>query len=370
MKTARQKNAVKILTAIISMILITVTSILSYINLSPIRNPEILLKKYINAVYNEDWETVYKNITIKRSPLVTKEKFLQYCSEIRFTQAAITDFETEKIKEENDLGYYSINYIADDNSTGTFYLTVKEINKGIYAVCPTKECFGTLSVYAACTTKITLNDTVLSSTNITETDPITNNQYTISKFTVENLLPGTYSLTAVNEYFEELTTEIVIDDDCNDTELYLEQTLNENSFNKLCSDSKDVISNIYNGVIHDNLNKESLPLSTSFSSEDYDSFISSVSDDLYKDNSNYNITEFEITDCKPKSGYKNMSFNCKSEEAIDITFAIDYNYTAKSPDYLGEQYTAKKSDTGYFYIQYILENGTWKISNLSQQIWV
>lgn len=370
MKTTRQKNKIKILTAIISIILITVTSLLLYINLAPIHNPEILLKKYINAVYNEDWKTVYNSITIKYSPFVTEETFLQYCPKIRFTQATITDFEAEKIKEENELHYYSINYIADDNSTGTFYLTVKEINKGKYAVCPTTGNFGTLSVYSAGTTKITLNDTELSSTDITETDPITNNQYTLSKFTIEDLLPGTYYLTAENEYFDKITTEIVIDDDCNDAELYLEQTMSENGFNKLCNDSKNIISNIYNGIIHNNLNKETLPLSTSFASEDYDAFINSISDDLCKDNPNYNITEFEITDCKPKNGHKGIKINSKKEDDIDIIFVIDYKYTAQNPDYLGEQYTAQKSDTGYFYIQYVLENGSWKINNISQQIGV
>ena len=75
MKTTRQKNKIKILTAIISIILITVTSLLLYINLAPIHNPEILLKKYINAVYNEDWKTVYNSITIKYSPFVTEETF-------------------------------------------------------------------------------------------------------------------------------------------------------------------------------------------------------------------------------------------------------------------------------------------------------
>lgn len=365
---------IKLILSVLIVILIAAAIVAIGIKSTPKYNPDKLLKQYIHAVSDEEWGTVYDVMTINGSPLISREAFINYCTEnpnaMSLTSSPLVDFEIDEYNSTDDVHFFSINCLAEDKSTKTLLTAVEKAENGFmgfdkYAVQPFADCIVSFSFFAADGTKLYVDGTELTADLQTGTDPVYNTEYTYNRYDAY-ILFGNHKVNAVNPYCDNTEQDFTVDS--NTTQLHIKQKINESSFNSLCNIAGTTIAKIYDGVINDNLDKTALPLSAAFSESGFDSLISSISADLYKSNENYNITRFEITSTVPKSG-SDIILGTGSCARADISLTFDYNYTAESSDYLGSEYSEEKSDSGYSNVQLVLENGEWKINSITQRAW-
>lgn len=357
-------------------ILIIAAAIFAGIKSQPKYHPDKLLKQYINAVLNEEWGTAYDVMTINGAPLISRERFIEYCTEnpnaLSLTASPLIDFEIDEYSSTEDLHYFDISCLTEDKSTETRFAVVEKISDGFmgfdkYAVQPFANCIVDFNFHTADGTRLYVDGTELAAVTETGTDPIYNTEYTYKKFNTF-ILFGSYKVKAVNPYCDETEQNLTVDENSMQS-LDLELKANESSFNSLCDLAGGTIAKIYDGVINDNLDKEALPLSSSFAESGLNSLVSTISSDLYKGNENYKITNFEMTSVVPKNGYSDITLGADSCARADISLTFDYNYTAESPNYNGGEYKEEKSDSGYSHVQLVLENGEWKINSITQRAW-
>ncbi len=381
-RNKRRSAALKIIFAILIVLIILFVSAALYPSFSPTHSPEKLVAHYLNALDKQDWQKLYCDICTKNSEennnFIEKEAFIDYCTRnpdaMNLTDSPIIDFEVEKDKTEDDLCYLTANYLSEDKSTGVIEFTVKKIYDGFwkfdkYAVLPFEQNIPSFSVYGVYGTNATLNGIELAPSSVSATDPATGKEYICGKYTAQYILPGTYELAATNENFENVNTRITVSTD-GGNELYLEQTVSESFFSGLTQTAKDAVSKIYTGVINGSFDPSSLPLTESFVNGRLSDVTSAVSDDLYTSNKNYNITNFEITDAKPRNDLSGTSINLKNEIKIDFTLDFDYSYTAENPDYLGSNSSETKSNSGFCYFSFVMgDDGVWKINNMASRAW-
>lgn len=370
----KKKAIKKTATAVAAILIFGIIIALVYPSVSVQHNPEKLIKKYISAVYENDLEAIYKYTTIKESPFSDKEDFRSKGSISRFTEADLIDFDIEKIKEENNIHTFGINYLAEDNSTGTFYLTAKMTENGFwkydkYLIVPSINNTGNITVYAAENTTVFISGNKLKPVDEQKTDEISGRTFGVKKFTAENLFPGKYKITAENELCKDFSTEIIIDNIESNYEIYIEQSITDDFLTVLSDKAKQAAGEIFGAVINSKTD-ELKPLFTGdFIEKRFDNYIKETSENFYKNNDSYNISGIEILSAPPQTDSDSIVISGKRECRIDIPLKFDYSYTAENPNFNKQEYKQVKSDTGLLYIQYIFENGEWKINNISQQVW-
>ncbi len=346
-----------------------------------VHNPEKLLTHYLNAILDRDWQKAYGDLCfenqITKNCFVTQEAFVDYCSKnpdaMNPAPSNIVDFEIEEDKADDTLRSYCVKYLSDDKSIGTLYFDVLQTKDGFlnfdrYKVIPPSEKIPSFTAYGIYGTSVKLNGIELTSTDIAAADSSTGRTFNLGKYTAEYILPGEYELSASNVNFDQISTSVTVASG-ERNELYLEQKLTESAYTELCDTAADALKKIYTGVMQDNFDSSSLQFTENFKENGLNSIIRSVSEELYKSNTNYNITQLEFTSVKPEKEQVDIVFNGQNEIRIDIPLDFDYKYTAVSPDYLGSEYSEQKSDKGKAYFSFTLDDAVWKIDNISSRAW-
>lgn len=367
----KRKTFIKEAAVIAFIVMISALSTALFIINSPQYNPKRLLTEYINAVYSNDLETLYKYSEMRTSAFITKKDFMENSVSLRFTEADLADFRIEKIKKEtNGTQNFSISYLTEDGETGTFYMSVNISGNGFfglnkYLVCPDTNKISSLIVYAPTEASVSLNGIVLEPDAYIADSMASENNF--SEFTIKYLLPGSYSIKSENSLCEPYEDNIVIENKGSAAEYYINQKISQSVFDKLCSITENNINCIFSAAVNEDFSDLKKLFSAAFIEYKYDNYIKELSESFFSSNKSYNITAAEVYDLIPQTenGAVNMSYLTE----INIPFKFNYKYTAENPDYNGEKYTAQKSDSGVLYVQYILENGEWKINSITQQIW-
>lgn len=357
-------------------VLILATAAVYFI--SPYHNPERIVGKFVNSVNEENWKGVYRSIVANDSPFVDKNDFISYCNEnptaVSLTKSHIVDFEIVKDKFDSNNYYYSVNFVDENGENGVFYVTVQKVKERFwifdrYEVVPDFECITSVSVYAPQNSSVYIDDNLISTKEtVTAYDSAYDCEYSYDKFTAQYVLAGSYEVSVSNPECTEITQNI---DTNEDTQYFMSLPIKEDSYNSLCDKSVDYISQFYSGVIDDSIDIASFPLSQNFTQERFDAVVSSISEELYKDLEEYNITSINVTECRINTPYDSSKDNlgCSEMPVIEVRMEFDYDYTSQSIKYDGSELTENKNDTGQFNVFYTYENGEWKIIDVSHSAW-
>lgn len=346
--------------------------------ISPYHNPERMVNRFVNSVNEENWKGVYKSIVANDSPFVDKNDFISYCNEnstaVSLTQSHIVDFEIVKDKTENNNYYYSVNYVDENGANGVFYVTVQKVKERFwifdrYEVVPDFDCITSVSIYAPQNSSVYIDDNLLSTKEtVSAYDSAYDCEYSYDKFTAQYVLSGSYEVSVSNPECTETTQSI---DTNEDTQYFISMPISEDGYNSLCDKSVDYISQFYSGVIDDSIDIASFPLSQNFTQERFDAVVSSISEELYKDLEEYNITSINVTECRINTPYDSSKdiLGCSEMPVIEVRMEFDYDYTSQSIKDDGSELTENKNDTGQFNVFYTYENGEWKIIDVSHSAW-
>lgn len=366
---------IKICLAVFAVLILTTTA--AYF-ISPYLNPERIVSRFVNSVNEENWKGVYKSIVANDSPFVDKNDFISYCNEnptaVSLTQSHIVDFEIVKDKSENNNYYYSVNYVDENGANGVFYVTVQKVKERFwvfdrYEVVPDFDCITSVSVYAPQNSSVYIDDNLLSAKEtVSAYDSAYDCEYSYDKFTAQYVLAGSYEVLVSNPECTEITQSI---DTNEDTQYFISMPISEDSYNSICDKSVDYISQFYSGVIDDSIDISSFPLSQNFTQERFDAVVSSISEELYKDLEEYNITSMNVAECRINSQYDSSKdiLGCSEMPVIEVRMEFDYDYTSQSIKDDGSELTEDKNDTGQFNVFYTYENGEWKIIDVSHSAW-
>ncbi len=346
-------------------ILITL-SITVFILHSPQYHPQKLLTEYIHAVYSNDLETVYNYSAVKNSEFISKQAFKENFTGFRFTEKNLADFRIERISVENNKTLcFSVSYLAEDSSEGTFYMEAEISEKGIfglnkYLVCPDKSLFAGLTVCAPDGTAVSLNGKDLEQYKTDE------NTASGIIFNIKYLLPGTYSLKSENGLCLPYEDKINVKNKGETAGYHINQMISKDAFDSLCSITESHFNMILQAAVHQDYSALKKLFSAEFTESRFDNYTDELGKAFYIGEA-YTVTAAEAFDFEPQTDCETVALSASSE--INIPFQFNYSYTAENRDFNGEEYTAQKKDCGILYIQYIRENGEWKINNITQQIW-
>lgn len=353
-----------------SVLLILAAFAAAYLHFSPKHNSEMLVKSYIHYIAEKDWEAVYAIMPLEDS-FILETDFINFCNNnpnaMDFASSPISDFVIEKDMEDNDFIYYSVNYVAQDNTNGTFYITVE---KDEHKIIPTSKNICSLTIYAPDKSTVSLNGKALDKPEqLSAGDSENGSNYYFCSYTVDYILTGTYELKAENEFFEPVETTFEINPG-EKKEIYVESSMNENTFNALCGITAEYINNIYSNIISGNSDYSSIIVSEYYAANGFNDDINILAKDINYTN-NINVTDFKLTaseSAKPFNEYKTI-INCGEKSKIQIRLNYDYSYTYTSDNYVGKAFTESRNDSGYFYADYVYENGSWKLCEISGKAW-
>lgn len=370
-------TALKIVVPVLAALLIIFAVTEIYLSVSPKRNPEKLLNSYISAVLDAKWEKAYKMMPLENS-FISRQDFIEYCSAnpqaMDFADAPISDFVIEKDKIEGSHCYFSVSYVTEAKTNGTFYITVEKTKDGVgrfdeYRVIPVSDSICTLTVYTPDKTSVTVNGTEIENhEQIVKQDVFSQKSYYYSSHQIKYILTGVYSIKAENEFFTPVETDIEIKPGESNKEIYIKQYISEDTYNKLCSITKDYILSIYNGTIANNLDYSSFPVSEEYKNSFENDMNTIINDAVY---SNITLTEFSLTSSEAAKSYEDAKteLNCTGQNKMDIRINFNYDYTYEYTDDTGAAVSESKSDSGYLSIIYLLEKGNWKIDSISGKAW-
>ncbi len=378
-KTKKISRLINIIICILAIILIFIIGTSAYLHFSPARNPKRLLTQYIDCVTSEKWDNIYKKSSIKNSSFFTEETFVEYCKEnpnaMALTETKIKDFETELDKVDGNTLYYSVNYVDENGDSNCLYMTVKKVKDGVgkfdkYEVVPVSNYIVSYSIYAPEGTQITFGGKEIKQTEgITKTNSILQNNYSYGLYLAQYIPVGEYTLTAKANTLQDIETKITATSPSESkNESYLEFTLQEDAFNTLSKNTEEYITTVYDSYINGTLTEKSLPFASTYTKEQLDSLSNSIADEMHTVNPDYKVSSIKVTKTNPRTKYGDFKINCLDENKIEIVYDFDYDYTYNA-NYQGQEASDTCSDSGYFAVTYVYQNGEWKIDNILERAW-
>ncbi len=366
-KRKKKNLAIKIISSAAAAIIILILAFVCYMFTAPSHNPEKLVKSYITSMEKAEWQKAYSMISFENSTTIDEEQFINFCTEnpdaIAFTNTKIIDFEIEKdkVSEDKNTIYYSVNYVSQDKSSGTFYLTVLKSRKpkklSSYSILPSQSCFSSLTITAPSKTEIFINGKALK-------NPVINNGNLT--YIVKYLFAQDTAVTAKNEFCREFETTAKLQPGSNSLNICPEIT--EECFNKLISLTKEYITSFYTAVINNSEDFSSFPLDSSYLENGFKQDIDEIKSDVFF--GNYTISDFKVTDATPKRAFADYKtvLNGNSKNEIEIKYDFKYSYVYTYNDEAGNPVSVNKTDSGYFGVKYIL-NENWYINDISSKAW-
>lgn len=371
LKQARnnKKNlTIKIISTITAVIAALAVIFCCYIFTIPAHNPSRLIKSYVTEINNSEWEKAYSRLCFENSTIITEENFISFCTEnpaaIALANGKIVDFEIEKDKISDDKNeiYYSVNYVLEDGNCGTFYLSVIKTSHKIgrlaeYSILPSQSCFSSLTITAPLKTEVSVNGTMLKSPEIKDSSLV---------YTIKYLFADNTEIASKNEFCNNTNETIKLQTGSNNYNVYTE--INEECYNKLCELTKGYITSLYTDVINDKEDFSEYPLNAAYKENGFADDLEQIKADVFS--GNYTISNFTVTEAEPKKAFDEISkqLNGSDNKEIEIKYIFKYSYTYTYNDEEGNPVSADKTDSGYFDIKYVLENG-WYIKDISSKAW-
>ncbi len=376
-KTIRQKKnnkknlTIKAAGIITAVVLSTIAILCCYLFSEPTHNPEKLVAKYVNEINNGEWEKAYSRLYFDGASTVNKESFVNYCKEnpqnAALASGKIIDYDIEKDTEDkyspkSSRIFYSINYVLEDGSHGTFYLSAERINNkpgkfAKYGILPTQNCFASLKIIVPQATIIKVNGIEFS-------NPSTENNSSV--YSIPYNFAQSVNININNPFCNDIEEQAELKPGSNTYNFSLEIT--EDCFNKLSEQTKEYITSLYTDIINGTEDFSKYPLSKAYQESGFNDDITAIKNNVFS--GNYTISNFTVTEAEPKKAFSDIDkqLNESTADEIEIKYNFKYSYTASYNDEAGNPVSFDKTDSGYFTVKYVLEN-EWHISDISTSAW-
>ena len=376
-KTIRQKKnnkknlTIKAAGIITAVVLATIAILCCYLFSEPTHNPEKLVAKYVNEINNGEWEKAYSRLYFDGASTVNKESFVNYCKEnpqnAALASGKIIDYDIEKDTEDkyspkSSRIFYSINYVLEDGSHGTFYLSAERINNkpgkfAKYGILPTQNWFASLKIIVPQATTVKVNGIEFS-------NPSTENNSSV--YSIPYNFAQTVSININNPFCNDIEEQAELKPGSNTYNFSLEIT--EDCFNKLSEQTKEYITSLYTDIINGTEDFSKYPLSKAYQESGFNDDITAIKNNVFS--GNYTISNFTVTEAEPKKAFSdiNKQLNESTADEIEIKYNFKYSYTASYNDEAENPVSFDKTDSGYFTVKYVLEN-EWHINDISTSAW-
>lgn len=370
-KNKKNGKIIKITAAIIFACIIIISVILIYPMLSAKHNPNKFAEKYISSIVEADWEYVYNHSSFGSSPFISYEAFETYCREnpqgISLGTAPILDYQIEIDKTEDNSIYYSVSYLTEDKTEGTYYINIIKTKDNFwkydtFTAVPTENSICSATIYAPLGTTITLNGTKLeSNSTVTSKSTQENKETAFSAFETGYLFEGSYELAAENPFCNSYSGTIEISRANN--KHYLELSVSESCRNELFEKAKSSIETLYNGACANSIDTSELGLSSAFTEEKFLEVLKVAEASVLYTNDSVSVSDFSITDAKQKSDSGTETIiACNYDSVIETAISFDYKYTVTNKI---DNASEERKDTGYAVVRFVYENSKWLIDDIA-----
>lgn len=370
-KNNKKNTAIKILgtTAIVIAAVIAVLCI--YLFTAPSHNPERLVEKYINEISNAEWEKSYSRLYFDKDTPIYDETYINFCNEnaneMALAPGKIIDFEINKDAEDkyspkSSRIFYSVNYVLEDGSNGTFYLSVMKTNNkngklAEYGILPSQKCFASLKITVPASTEIYVRGIKFNEPKYENDNCIYEIGYTFADIN---------DIRIINPYCSEIEEMIEVKPGKNIYDFTPEIT--EECYNNLCRQTEESITSIYNDIINGNEDFGKYKLSDSYKENGFNDDIKKIKEDVFM--GNYTVSDFKVEEASLKKSFndieKRLSSTDKNE--IEVKYDFRYSYTVTYDGADGKSISQTRTGSGYFGIKYALGN-EWYISDISANAW-
>lgn len=373
-KTAKNKKkntAIKIFGTAGVVVLAVIAVICIYLFTAPSHNPERLVKKYVNEINNAEWKESYSRLYFDKDTPIYDETYINFCkenaNEMALAPGKIIDFEINKDTEDSyspksSRIFYSVNYVLEDGTGGTFYLTAEKTNNkagklATYGILPSQNCFASLKITVPASTEIYVR-------GIKFNEPKYENNTCI--YEIGYTFADTNDIRIVNPYCNEIEEMIEVKQGENICDFTPE--ISEECYNNLCKQTEEHITSLYTDVINGSEDFSKYKLLESYKSSGFDKDIEKLKKDVFM--GNYTVSDFKIEESTLKKPYedieKKLSSTTKNE--IEVKYDFTYSYTVTYKNESGEDISENRNGSGYFGVKYILSD-EWYISGISAHAW-
>lgn len=368
----KKKNTMIKIFGTTAIIILLVTAVLCfYFFTAPVHNPEKLAAKYVSEINNGEWKKAYSRLYFDKDTPIYDETYINFCkenaNEMALVPGKIIDFEINKDAEKNDspqnnIIFYSVNYILEDGSNGTFYLSVMKTNNKIgklaeYGILPSQKCFASLKITVPASTEIYVRGIKFNEPKYENNNCIYEIGYT---FTDIN------DIRIVNPYCSEIEEMLEVKPGENIYDFTLEIT--EECYNNLCRQTEENIALIYTDIINGSEDFSKYKLSDSYKENGFSEDIKTIKENVFM--GNYTVSDFKVEETTLKKSYSDIEKELSStaESEIEVKYDFRYSYTVTYENADGENVSESREGNGYFGIKYIFGN-EWYINDISTHAW-
>lgn len=370
-KNKKKNTAIKILGTIAIVIIAVIAVLCIYLFTAPSHNPQKLAAKYVDEINSGKWEKAYSRLYFENSTAVDKEAFINYCNEnpqnVSFTDSKIIDYDIEKDTEDSygpksSRIFYSVNYILEDGTSGTLYLTVEKTNShhgklAEYGILPNLKCFASLKISVPPTAAININ-------GIEFNDPVTENQSCI--YEIKYNLAQTTDIQIYSPFFKDMNETLELKSGT--SEYSFSPEITEECYNNLCRQTEESITSIYNDIIEGNEDFSKYKLSDSYRENGFGNDIESIKKNVFM--GNYAVSDFKVEEVSLKKSFEDIEkhLSGENENIIDVKYDFRYSYTVTYEDADGQSISQTREGDGYFGMKFVLGN-EWYINDISTNAW-
>lgn len=369
-KSSKKSRIIKAIFIITAAAVLITAAVLICPLLSTKHNPDRFIRAYVESIIDKDWESVYKSSAFGSSPFVSYEAFEKFCSEnpagFALCDRPVSDFTIETDKKDGSAVYYSVHFVDTDGNVGVYYIELDKTKDGFwlydkYSAVPSENSMCSATVYAPCSTVITVDGIELEKTQtVTDKSKLQSGEVTFDEYKIDHIFEGEHEIKAVNQYCDEYTETISISK--TQSKHYIALTVSESCFDGLLNSAAQSVQALYNGALADNADKNSIGLSPSFPDSKLSSLVSDIRSAAYCDSRYLTISDISISNPSMAGEYEKTQLICGSDEAICIPFSFDYKYKITNS---AEGTSEERSDSGHASAYFTYENGQWLISDIT-----
>lgn len=356
---------------VIAVLAISAAAVMIYPLLSSAHNPNRFVEKYVKDALNNDWMEVYSDMPYIDSPFISYEGFMDYINanpkENPLDNADPDSFIIEQESTENDLYYYSVDFLDKNQEWQTSYITVKKVKDRFwkydkYKIIPNQDLICEAKIYAPNGAKIHIDG--IEITNISEEkglDPQTGKEISYSVFTSDYMFSGEHDITAEMAGCDSYENKINVSKE--NADIYLELRVSEDNYNNLCATAKSAVQAVYSSAVGEDADTGSLTFSSSFGENGFNTLVKETGEFVYASTDGISVSGIQITSTKMSSEYEPDIFVTYNEsDEININFSFEYKYKISNNI---ENTSEEKYNTGYASVKFEYENSVWAIDNIA-----
>lgn len=369
-KNKKKNTAIRVLGTIAIVIAAVIAVLCIYLFTVPSHNPEKLVKKYISEINNAEWEKSYSRLYFDKDTPIYDENYINFCkenpSEMALAPGKIIDFEINKDAEDSyspksNRIFYSVNYVLEDGSSGTFYLTVMKTNNkskklAEYGVLPSQKCFASLKITVPASTEIYVRGIKFNEPKCENNNCIYEIGYTFADVN---------DIHIVNPYCSEIEEMIEVNPGENIYDFTPEIT--EECYNNLCKRTEESITSIYTDIINGSEDFSKYKLSDAYKENGFSEDIKKIKENVFM--GNYTVSDFKVEEVTLKKSFDDIEKQLSTDEnEIEVKYDFRYSYTVTYEGADDKSISQTREGNGYFGIKYVLGN-EWYINDISTSAW-